>query len=153
MAAKEVSLSEHEAAVGAEVGVSDWLTVDQERINDFADVTLDHQYIHVDPEAAKASPFGGTIAHGFLTLSLLSALAAEVLPAIEGQTTAVNFGFNAIRFLSPVRSGQRVRARFELKAVRVRSPGVVQSTYGVAVEIDAELKPALVAEWLTLAYL
>ena len=153
MAAKKVSLSEYEAAVGTEVGVSDWLAVDQARIIGFADVTQDHQYIHVDPEAAKASPFGGTIAHGFLTLSLLSALAAGVLPTLEGQTAAVNFGFNGIRFLSPVPSGKRIRARFELKAVRLRSPGVIQSTVGVTIEIEAGLKPALVAEWLTLAYL
>ena len=153
MAAKKVSLSEYEAAVGTEVGVSDWLAVDQARIIGFADVTKDHQYIHVDPEAAEASPFGGTIAHGFLTLSLLSALAAGVLPTLEGQTTAVNFGFNGIRFLSPVPRGKRIRARFELKAVRLRSPGVIQSTVGVTIEIEAGLKPALVAEWLTLAYL
>lgn len=153
MGARVVPFSEYQAAVGTEVGVSEWLAVNQERIDGFADVTLDHQYIHVDPEAAKASPFGGTIAHGFLSLSLLSAFAANAVPTLEGQRTAVNFGFNSIRFLSPVRSAGRIRARFELKAVGIRSPGVIQSTFGVTVEIEDGAKPALVAEWLTLAYL
>jgi acyl dehydratase len=144
--------ADYEAVVGKEIGVSGWIDIDQARINAFADVTIDPQYIHVDPEAASASAFGGTIAHGFLTLSLLSAMAQESLPTIRGTRAAVNFGFNNVRFIAPVRSGKRVRGRFVLKALTTRSPGVVQSTLAVTVEIEQEPKPALVAEWLTLAY-
>jgi acyl dehydratase len=148
-----LSHAEYETMIGKEIGVSDWIQVDQARINAFADITIDPQYIHVDPEAAKASPFGGTIAHGFLTLSLLSAMAQNTLPTIDDTKTKVNFGFNSVRFIAPVRSGKRVRGRFVLKAMGMRSLGVVQSTFAVTVEIEEEPKPALVAEWLTLAYL
>jgi len=153
VAGATLTLADYEAVVGKEIGVSGWIDVDQARINTFADVTIDPQFIHVDPEAARASPFGGTIAHGFLTLSLLSAMAQESLPTIQGTRTAVNYGFNNVRFVAPVRSGKRVRGRFVLKALVTRSPGVVQSTLAVTVEIEHEQKPALVAEWLTLAYL
>lgn len=141
------------ALVGTEVGISNWMAIDQERIDAFAESTLDRQFIHVDPEAARDSVFGGTIAHGFLTLSLLSSLAREALPAVEGVTTRVNYGLNSVRFVSPVRSGRRVRARFKLVAAADRSPGVVQITLSVTVEIEKEAKPALVAEWLTLFHL
>jgi acyl dehydratase len=153
MGGAPLSHAEYETMIGKEIGVSDWIQIDQARINAFADITIDPQYIHVDPEAAKASPFGGTIAHGFLTLSLLSAMAENTLPTIDDTKTKVNFGFNSVRFVAPVRSGKRVRGRFVLKAVGMRSPGVVQSTFAVTVEIEQEPKPALVAEWLTLAYL
>ncbi|CDG75978.1 maoC like domain protein [Acinetobacter sp. 1130196] len=133
-----------------ELGVSDWLTIDQAMINAFADVTRDWQFIHIDTEKAKQTPFGGTIAHGFLTLSLLSAMAAEVLPSVEGQTSSVNYGMNNLRFLSPVPSGHRVRGRFTLKQIIEKRAGSYQLTLGVTVEIENHPKPALVAEWLTL---
>ena len=147
-----ISRAEYDALIGMEVGSSDWIMIDQLRIDGFADVTLDRQYIHVDPEAAQRSLFGGTIAHGFLTLSLLSAMAQQVLPTIEGSTAGINFGFDSLRFISPVRCGRRLRGRFVLKDVKERAAGVVQSNIGVTVEIEGEAKPALVAEWLTLAY-
>ncbi len=145
-----LSLTQYRARVGTELGVSNWLAIDQERIDAFAEVTLDRQFIHVDPEAARDSIFGGTIAHGFLTLSLLSGLAREALPAVAGVTASVNYGLNSVRFVAPVRSGRRIRGRFSLLAAADRSPGVVQVILGVAVEIENEAKPALVAEWLTL---
>jgi acyl dehydratase len=150
MAGRTVSLVEYRSLIGAEVGLSSWIEIDQARINAFAQATLDWQSIHVDPETAKTSVFGGTIAHGFLTLSLLSAMAQEALPAIESATTGVNFGINNLRFVAPVRSGKRVRGRFVLMAVSDRSPGVVQATLGVQVEIENEAKPAIVAEWVVL---
>ena len=148
-----LSLAQLETLVGTELGQSSWIDVPQARIDAFADVTLDRQFIHIDPTTARASPFGGTIAHGFLTLSLMSAMAQECVPGIEGTKAAVNYGFNSVRFMSPVRSGTRVRGRFALKSVTERSQGVIQTTLGATVEIEAEPKPALVAEWLTLYYL
>ena len=129
---------------------SGWVTVDQERINLFADVTEDHQFIHVDEEAAKASPFGGTIAHGFLTLSLLSKMAGEAAYIVEGIKAGVNYGFNKIRFLSPVRAGRRIRGHFELADVKQPKAGTFVLTYKVEVEIEGEDKPALIAEWVTM---
>jgi acyl dehydratase len=150
MACRTVSLVEYRSLIGTEVGLSDWIAIDQARIDAFALTTLDSQSIHVDSEAAKSSVFGGTIAHGFLTLSLLSAMAQEALPQIESAKTGVNYGINSLRFVAPVRSGKRVRGRFALIAVSDRSPGVVQVTLGVQVEIENEPKPAVVAEWLVL---
>jgi acyl dehydratase len=150
MAGRTVSLVEYRSLIGTEVGISSWIAIDQARIDAFALTTLDSQGIHVDPEAAKSSVFGGTIAHGFLTLSLLSAMAQEALPQIESAKTGVNYGINSLRFVAPVRSGKRVRGRFVLVAVSDRSPGVVQATLGVQVEIENEPKPAVVAEWLVL---
>ena len=129
---------------------SHWVTVDQERIDAFAHVTEDKQFIHVDPEKAAATPFGGTVAHGFLTLSLLSTMAYGVLPKIEGIAMGVNYGFDKVRFLHPVRSGSRVRARFTLVAVNHRSAREWQLTYDVSVEIEGAHKPALAATWLTM---
>lgn len=141
------------ASKGQEIGVSDWLLVSQERINLFADATGDHQFIHIDPERAAATPFGGTIAHGFLTASLLSEMAMTALPGVEGAKMGVNYGLNSLRFLSPVRSGKRIRGRFVLKDAVERSAGVIQSTTEVTVEIEGETKPALAAEWVTLTYI
>ena len=141
------------AKVGSELGVSDWLLVDQAKIDAFAEVTGDHQFIHVDPVAAAATPFGTTIAHGYLTLSLLSVMAYGAMPGIEGAKMGVNYGMNKLRFMAPVKSGKRIRARFVLNGVEQRGDGGYQSTVGVTVEIDGEAKPALVAEWLTLVYL
>jgi acyl dehydratase len=141
------------ALAGTEIGISSWMTIDQKRIDAFAEVTEDRQFIHVDPEAARASPFGGTIAHGFLTLSMLSALAMDALPEIEGRAMGVNYGFEKLRLLSPVPAGARIRGRFKLDSVTVRSPTEFLSRNIVTVEIEGAEKPALVAEWLTLSVL
>ncbi len=150
---KAVSLEEYQAMVGQEVGVSDWILVDQARIDAFAEVTGDHQFIHVNPEMAKATPFGTTIAHGFLTLSLCSAFAYEALPGIKGVKMGVNYGLNKLRFMAPVKSGSRVRGRFVLNDVTQRPDGAWQSTLGVTVEIEGETKPALATEWVSLQYI
>lgn len=136
--------------VGKEVGVSDWLTIDQERIDRFADVTEDHQFIHVDPEAAKTTPFGTTVAHGFLTLSMLSRLAKDAVLILEGIKMGVNYGFERIRFVTPVKSGKRIRGRFTLMSADQKIPGQWSLKYAVKVEVEGEAKPALVAEWLTM---
>jgi acyl dehydratase len=151
--ARAFSPSELAASVGREVGVSGWIEVSQPMIDQFADVTKDHQFIHVDPERARATPFGGTIAHGFLSLSLLSAMAYEALPQIENTAMGVNYGFNRLRFLTPVRSGERVRGRFVLRDVSQKSADQLLVTYDVTVEIEGGDKPALAAEWLTLSIL
>jgi acyl dehydratase len=146
-----VSRAAFEAMVGSEIGVSDWFTITQDQINQFADCTHDHQFIHVDPEAAAKTPFGTTIAHGFLTLSLLSAMVYQ-MPSIEGVTMGVNYGMNKMRFVSPVRVGARIRGRFVLADFVEIRPGEVQSTLQVTVEIEGHDKPALVAEWLGRRY-
>jgi acyl dehydratase len=150
---KLLAVDDYKAKVGQEVGVSDWILVDQGRIDKFAEVTGDHQFIHVDPEKAKLTPFGGTIAHGYLTLSLLSAMAYDAMPGIEGAKMGVNYGLNKLRFMAPVRAGKRIRGRFTIADVTERSPGQFQTTVTVSVEIEGEDKPALAAEWVTLAYL
>lgn len=147
-----VSLEEAMSRVGQEVGVSPWRVVSQDIIDTFADATDDHQFIHVDPERAAAEgPFGGTIAHGFLSLSLLSAMAYETLPPIAGAGAGVNYGFDTLRFVSPVRSGASVRARFKLAELTARPSGWVHVNYDVTIEIEGSKKPALTARWLTLA--
>ncbi len=130
--------------------VSHWFVVDQDRIDAFAKVTEDEQFIHVDPEQASLTPFGGTVAHGFLTLSLLSPMAYSALPSIKGRTMGINYGFDRVRFLHPVRSGSRVRAHFVLAAVIRRSEREWQLTYDVTIEIEGVHKPALAATWLTM---
>jgi acyl dehydratase len=148
-----VSLETYQGMVGKEIGVSSWHVIDQQRINSYADVIEDHQFIHVDPERAKReTEFGTTIAHGFLTMSLLSIMSYEVMPVIEGTTMGVNYGFDRLRFISPVRSGSRVRGRFVLAEARLRKPKELQSRTNVSVEIEGEDKPALVADWLGLIY-
>lgn len=144
-----IPATELEAHVG-DTFLSHWLVVDQGRIDAFATVTEDHQFIHVDPEQASATPFGGTIAHGFLTLSMLSTMAYGVLPKVEGLAMGVNYGFDRVRFLHPVRSGSRVRGRFTLVSVTQRSEREWQLTYDVSVEIEGAHKPALAATWLTM---
>ena len=136
--------------IGERLGVSDWFLVDQERVNRFADVTLDHQFIHVDAERAKATPFGGTIAHGFLTLSLLVPLCLDFIPVLANRTLLVNYGFDKVRFVAPVRVGKRVRALGTLAEVTERKPGQVIMRIDATVEIENEDKPAVVAEWLSL---
>ena len=146
------SLPEIEASVGEEVGVSGWLPLDQERIHAFADATEDRQFIHIDPEAAAQTPFGGTIAHGFLTLSLLSRMAAEAILVPPSAKVIVNYGLDRVRFLAPVRTGRRVRGRFVLECVEEKAPGQILLRHLVTVEIEGEDKPALSAVWLTLLF-
>jgi len=148
---KTVTREEFEAMVGQEIGVSAWFEITQERINQFADCTEDWQYIHVDPDKAAKTPFGGTIAHGFLTLSMLSAMVYQ-MPSIEGVTMGVNYGMNKVRFVSPVPVGSRIRGRFVLDKFEEIRPGEVQTTTTVTVEIEGKDKPALVAEWLGRRY-
>lgn len=148
-----ITLEAYQAMVGKEIGVSSWHLIDQPRIDAYADVTEDHQFIHVDPERArKETAFGTTIAHGFLTMSMMSVMSYEVMPAIAGTTMGVNYGFDKLRFISPVRSGKRVRGRFVLAEAKLRKPNELQSRTSVTVEIEGEDKPALVAEWLGLIY-
>jgi acyl dehydratase len=147
------SLDDIRSRVGQEVGVSGWLTVDQERIEAFADATEDHQFIHVDPAAAEAAGFGGTIAHGFLSLSLLSRMAADAMLIPEGVKMALNYGFDRVRFLAPVKSGKRVRGRFTLDSVDEKAPGQILFRHTVTVEIEGEDKPALTAVWLGLMFI
>ena len=144
------SLDAIRARIGEEVGVSGWVAIDQSRIDAFADATEDRQFIHLDPDAAAQTPFGGTIAHGFLTLSLLSRMAAEAMLLPEGMTMAVNYGFDRVRFLAPVRSGKRVRGRFTLDSIEEKAPGQLLARHHVTVEIEDEDRPALTAQWLTL---
>jgi acyl dehydratase len=148
-----VTLEAYQKMVGHEVGVSSWHRVDQSRIDVFADAIEDHQFIHVDPERAKReTSFGTTIAHGFLTMSLLSIMSYEVMPVIAGATMGVNYGFDKLRFISPVRSGSRVRGRFSLAEARLRKSNELLSRTNVSVEIEGEEKPALVADWIGLIY-
>lgn len=148
---KTVTREEFEAMVGQEIGVSDWFEMTQERINQFADCTEDWQYIHVDPEKAAKTPFGTTIAHGFLTMSMLSAMVYQ-MPSMEGVTMGVNYGMNKMRFVSPVPVGSKIRGRFVLSKFEEIRPGEVQTTTTVTVEIEGQEKPALVAEWLGRRY-
>ena len=138
--------------VGQETGVSPWILISQEDINTFADVTGDHQFIHVDPEAAKATPFGGTVAHGFLTLSLLSQMASHAMLVPDSVKMGVNYGFERVRFVAPVRSGKRVRGRFTLARLDEKNPGQFQFVHNVVVEIEGEDKPALIADWIGLIF-
>ncbi len=147
------SIAEMRALLGQEVGVSRWFTIDQAKIDAFADLTEDHQHIHVDPVRAAEGPFGTTIAHGFLTLSMLSAMAYDAQPKLANLRMGVNYGFEKIRFVSPVPSGARIRGRFVLDALEERAPDEVQLSYGVTVEVEGQQKPALVAVWLGRRYL
>ncbi|MEH3159103.1 MAG: MaoC family dehydratase [Sphingomonas taxi] len=145
-----ITVEEMQARVGTET-VSDWVEVSQTMIDRFAEATGDHQFIHVDPVAAAATPFGGTIAHGFLTLSLMPLLASKVAdaPQLAGARMGVNYGGNTVRFLSPVRSGSRVRGRFKLLSFDEKRPGQFQQTNAFTVEIEGQDKPALIAEWIS----
>ena len=147
------TLEDIRARVGEEVGVSSWLTMDQERIIAFAETTEDRQFIHVDPDAAAQTPFGGTVAHGFLTLSMLSRMAAESMLVPDTLKMAVNYGFERVRFIAPVRSGKRIRGRFVLDSVGEKAPGQLLMRHNVTVEIEGEDKPALTAQWLGLLFI
>ncbi len=135
--------------IGKETEPSDWLEVSQERINQFADCTLDHQFIHIDADKAKETPFGGTIAHGFLSLSLLSHFSEQYSFEIDGFQMGINYGFDKIRFLAPVKAGKRVRAKAKVLEIDETKPGQFRMKSEVTVEIEGESKPALIAEWLT----
>jgi len=148
---KLIPLDDYRALLNGRELVSDWQLVDQPMIDTFADATRDHQFIHVDPARALAeTPFGGTIAHGFLTLSLLSVLAFDALPGVHRTRMGVNYGFDKVRFMSPVKSGQRVRGKFRLVDLKVRRVSV-QSSWDAVIEIEGSVTPALQAHWITLA--
>ena len=150
------TIDEWKALVGQEVGVSGWLTITQERVNDFADATGDHQWIHVDEERAKASPLGGTIAHGYLTLSLLPMLRGHEWSGVNinlGSKMVINYGSNRVRFVSPVPVGKRIRLRSQLVSVDEVSPGVYQSVSQATLEVEGQEKPAMVAETVGQTYL
>lgn len=149
---KTVEKDEIFTLIGQEIGVSDWILIDQDRINVFADVTEDHQFIHVDAEKAKSTPFGATIAHGFLTLSLLSKFAEQGSLALNGITMGMNYGFDKVRFLSPVPVNSKVRGRFTLKDAIEKRPGQFLITYDVSVEIEGGEKPALICEWMSMQF-
>ena len=142
-----MNLQDLQAKVGESIGTSEWFLLDQDRIDRFADATEDHQFIHVDPEAAQATPFGQTIAHGFLTLSMLAPMMSQSHCKPDAQMS-VNYGFNKVRFLSPVKSGKRVRGHMKLLELAEKRPGQWQQTVEVTVEIEGEEKPALLAEWI-----
>ncbi|KHA54260.1 MaoC family dehydratase [Sulfitobacter geojensis] len=152
MSSLQTALSNAEQNIGKEVGVSNWITVDQPMIDQFAETTQDTQWIHIDPKrAASETPFGGTIAHGFLTLSLASRFAYDCFAMLPGQVMGINYGMNKMRFLMPVRAGSRLRGRFTLKEVKARSATDLLRTNILTIEIEGEETPAVVAEWLGLA--
>jgi len=150
MAVKVVPQEEMVNAVGTKFEPSAWIDVTQDRINTFADCTEDHQFIHVDEENAAKTPFGGTIAHGFLTLSLLSKMIEGNGIVPENTVMGLNYGFDKVRFLAPVKSGKRVRAHIEVASVDPKSGGRFLVKQAVSVEIEGEETPALVAEWLSM---
>ena len=143
-----------QSLIGQEVGVSKWFEIDQARIDAFAETTEDRQFIHIDPEAAARTPFGGTIAHGFLTLSLASAMSYDAVESLENVVMGVNYGFDKLRFLAPVRAGSKVRGRFKLLSAEDKgaSGGGARwlLKHELTVEIEGGDKPALIAEWLSM---
>ena len=138
--------------IGTALTPSDWFEITQDQVNQFADATHDHQFIHVDPVKAADTPFGGPIAHGFLTLSMLSHFADAFSVEIEGQVMLINYGFDKVRFLSPVRVGKKVRAVASYKDIIEKKPGQFMLTASVTVEIEGEEKPALMADWITMQF-
>jgi|TARA_B110000438_G_C15803448_1_gene646225 acyl dehydratase len=149
-----VSVDQLGEYVGKEVGVTDWLEVDQDRINKFADATGDHQYIHIDAERAAETPFGTTIAHGFLTLSLLSMLGSKNGGMkLENSVMGINYGLDKVRFINPVKVDAKIRARFQLISAEEKKPKHYLMKHNVTIEIDGEEKPALIAEWLGMTVL
>jgi acyl dehydratase len=149
-----LTVDQIKARVGQNIGTSRWFTIDQSRIDGFADVTEDHQFIHVDEKRAKVeTPFGGTIAHGYLTLSLLAPMGYDALPSIANRAMGINYGLDKVRFLNPVRAGSKVRAHYKLADVTQRSEKELLFKYEVTVEIDGQERPALIAESLGMAVL
>ena len=148
-----MSPQELAAKVGENIGTSNWVEMSQDKINMFADATGDHQFIHVNEEAAKMTPFGGTIAHGFMTLSMIPALTADSdVPRLDGIKMAVNYGGNKTRFIAPVRSGKRIRGHWKLTEMVEKRPGQWQQICEITIEIEGEDKPALICEWMTLFF-
>lgn len=145
-----ISLEEFKNSAGTELGPSDWLLIDQERINQFAEATNDFQFIHVDPEKAAASPFGGTIAHGFLSLSLISYLVGQIMLKPNGIVMGINYGSDKVRFIQPVKVNDRIRAHVRIEKVSARPGGQYLTKTRTTIEIENETKPALVAEILSL---
>jgi acyl dehydratase len=148
MTAPTIALADYPGLIGKEVGVSDWVTVDQALIDRFADLTGDRQFIHINPVRAAATPLGGTIAHGFLTLSLLGGMGMDIIPLPAGMVMSMNYGFDKVRFLAPVRSGRRVRGHFTLAGLEAKGKGQHMLHYAASMEIEGEPKPALAADWL-----
>jgi acyl dehydratase len=142
------SLDEIISKVGSHIGTSPWVKISQRDIDQFADVTKDHQFIHVDPERAGRTPFGSTVAHGFFTLALLPQMAEDVMYFPESLTMSLNYGLERLRFIAPVRPGKRIRASFTLKSMEEKHPGQWQFLHNVVVEIEGENKPALIADWI-----
>ncbi|MCP3972352.1 MAG: MaoC family dehydratase [Rhodobacteraceae bacterium] len=140
------------AMTGSPAGTSRWFEITQQTIDAFAGITEDRQFIHIDPQRAAETPFGGTIAHGFLTLAMLSAMAYDAQPQVAGARLSVNYGFNRLRFLAPVPAGGRIRGHFTLRAVEETVVGEITLTWGVEVEIEGQAKPALAAEWINRHY-
>jgi acyl dehydratase len=147
---KSLTRAQLDELVGKPLGVSEWLRVDQARIDAFAEVTEDRQFIHVDPKRAAATPFGGTIAHGLLTLSMIVRLCWDFVPKVQGTELVLNYGFDKVRFVTPVKVDSRIRAQASLASVSERKPGQVLINMSVEIEIEDEKKPALIAEWLSL---
>lgn len=145
--------SELQSLVGTEVGLSRWFLVDQAKIDAFADATEDWQFIHVNPELAKQTPFGGTIAHGFLTLSLASAMSYDCVKPLDGVAMGVNYGFDKLRFIAPVPAGSKIRGRFKLLSAEDKGGGRWLIKHELTVEIEGGEKPALIAEWLSMQML
>jgi len=148
MAAPIIPLEDYPGLIGKQIGITDWVTVDQAMIDRFADLTGDRQFIHVDPVKAAATPLGGTIAHGFLTLSLLGGMGMDIIPLPAGMVMSMNYGFDKVRFLAPVRSGARVRGHFTLTGLEAKGKGQHMLHYAASMEIEGEAKPALAADWL-----
>jgi len=150
---KVLNTEELHAEVGNEIGVSDWFEVTQENVNTFADVTNDHQFIHINPEEAAKTPFGGTLAHGFYTMSMLSHFAENGCGiSVNDATMGVNYGCDKLRFIQPVRVGARIRGRSILTNVVEKNPGQFLFTQTITVEIEGVDKPALIAQWLTMVF-
>lgn len=150
---KLLTLDTMQSEVGSEIGVSDWFEVTQENVNVFADVTKDHQFIHIDPEKAAKTPFGGTIAHGFYTVSMLSHFAENGCGvSVKDATMMVNYGCDKLRFIQPVKVGSRIRGRSVLNATVEKNPGQYLFTQTITVEIEGHEKPALITDWLTMAF-
>jgi acyl dehydratase len=147
-----MTLEEMNNSIGKDLGTSKWIEINQEQINTFAECTDDHQWIHVDEKMAKNGPFGTTIAHGFLTLSMLTALGSETAIIPEGIKMAMNYGFDKVRFLNPVKVGSKIRTKAVLKSVTDKGGGRILLSIGHTVEIEGEEKPALIADWLTMFF-
>ncbi|MEL6563722.1 MAG: MaoC family dehydratase [Pseudomonadota bacterium] len=150
MNARDAALRDLQAQIGRSYGPSRWITVDQPMIDQFAETTRDDQFIHVDPDRAAQTPLGGTIAQGFLTLSLASRFSYDCFEDLPGQHMGINYGFDRLRFLAPVRAGARVRGHFTLTGAAARDTAAILRTVALRIEIEGHDKPALAADWLTL---